>query len=273
MSDSGLPILLLIDDDVDFVASFKVGLGHKYQIVHFDDFTVEAYEVLRKKPVAICLVDIYLSQRKAWIGIQQIKKIKKHIPLIAISETEWIPDFFTARGYGADVPLEKNSSNYTMWHQFFERQIQLANEEINLTIISADDDYEHRVILDGHLKALVDNYTFLKQIVVAPGEFYWDTILNSNIDLLICMLSRNFVSDYEINEMLPLFQTGLNENGRSTLLVPVKLSSVMLPSFLDRLQCVPRNDIPIELWENKDLAYFTVVKEIENLILMKFKTF
>lgn len=72
---------------------------------------------------------------------------------------------------------------------------------------------------------------------------------------------NNDVCEYEMEHAFARSETG------DALVIPILLQPVNIDDTpIDRLVCLPRNDQPVALWENKDQAFSTIVGEVRKVI-------
>jgi len=141
---------------------------------------------------------------------------------------------------------------------------------IKLVYASAPADQELREQLSTHLHALVQQellFEWHEQRILAGADAAKERHLAwQAADILLLLLSADYFlsTAYDEHE----FQQALDRHRHGQLLVvPVLVRPCDWQSTpLARLQCLPRNGIPVTMWENQDAAFVSIAQELRQFI-------
>jgi hypothetical protein len=141
---------------------------------------------------------------------------------------------------------------------------------MKLVYASAPADRELREQLSTHLHSLIQKgllSEWHEQLILAGADAAqerrraWQTA-----DILLLLLSADYFhsdayDEHEIQQALDRHQKG------QLLVVPILIRPCdWQVTAVAHLQCLPRNGIPITMWENRDAAFVSVAQEIRHAI-------
>lgn len=107
-TDTGLPLLLIIEDNTDVAHYLKASLQTKYQILHAPDGIVGIETAFEKVPdIVIC--DVMMPGKDGYEVCATLKSDERtdHIPIIMLTAKVTQQDRITGLSHGADAYLAK----------------------------------------------------------------------------------------------------------------------------------------------------------------------
>jgi len=141
---------------------------------------------------------------------------------------------------------------------------------MKLVYSSAPADRAFREQLSAHLQPLVQHgllSEWHEQLIPAGAEAAQELHRAwSSADIILLLLSADYFSssaydDQEVQQALERYQSG------HVLLIPILVRPCDWRSTaVAHLQCLPRNELPISQWEDRDAALLSIVQELRRLI-------
>lgn len=141
---------------------------------------------------------------------------------------------------------------------------------MKLVYSSAPADYTFREQLSAHLHSLVQQELLSEwheQLIPAGTEAVKErrsAWLSADIILLLLSadyFSSNAYDDQEMQQALERHRSG------QVIVVPILIRPCDWQStVVAHLQCLPRNEIPVTLWENRDASLLSIAQELRHLI-------
>jgi hypothetical protein len=273
--DSPLPSLLLIDDDECFFEKTELWFGDTYTIYYFNPQKQKATKLIdfvKDIKPNLVLLDMHFGEIESrdFKGIGYIREIKNELPNTAIITVSLASDDMNdmVQKSGAYCHLKKDNLDRLFWQAVFKRA--LLNEPYPYIVAILNEGCsQYLKKIRQHFVPLIKNNSlqFKYYADILPGQNYFEETKSQIVcaDIILFLLSSKLFAQDNYGELINLVQQ--REMMAGTLVIPILCSPcIIIDEFLSKKQILPRNNVPISQFQNKDKVCCDISKEIMKLL-------